>query len=210
MPPHFKRNNMATTKIDIVNRALGFLGAEFISSLTEDTKAARFANQLYDDTRDAVFRSHPWNCCIKRATFSLLSSTPNFYFSYQFQLPNDFLRMVRPEDDTVEYKIEGDKLLTETEIFRATYIFRNTDVGTYDSGLIDVLAYKLATILTMPLLQDIKTLNAMNQMYELKLREARSSDAMEGTPEGLNADYWLESRTSGTNLSDYRWNKYTT
>jgi hypothetical protein len=201
---------MATTKIDIVNRAIGLLGGEFISSLTEDTKSARFANQLFDDTRDAVFRAHPWNCCIKRASFSLLSSTPTYYFSYQFQLPSDFLRIVRPEDDTIEYKIEGDKLLTETDTFKATYIYRNTDVGTYDSLLIDVLAYKLASILTMPLLQDIKTLNAMNQLYELKLREARSADAMEGTPEGLGADYWLESRTTGTLISDYRWNKYTT
>jgi len=201
---------MATTKINIVNRALGLLGAEFITSLTEDTKAARFSNQLFDDTRDAVFRMHPWNSCIKRASLALLSSTPTYYFSYQFQLPSDFLRILRPEDDTVEYKIEGDKLLTETEVFKTTYIFKNTDVGTYDPLLVDVLAYKLAAILTMPLLQDIKTLNAMNQLYEIKLREARSADAQEGTPEGLDADYWLESRAIGTNLSDYRWNKYTT
>jgi hypothetical protein len=201
---------MATTKIDIVNRAIGLLGGEFISSLTEDTKSARFANQLFDDTRDAVFRSHPWNSCIKRDSFSLLSSTPAYYFSYQFQLPSDFLRIVRPEDDTIEYKIEGDKILTETDTFKATYIYRNTDVGTYDPLLVDVLAHKLAAVLTMPLLQDIKTLNAMNQLYELKLREARSADAQEGTPEGLDADYWLESRNSGTLISDYRWNKYTT
>ena len=57
---------MATTKINIVNRALGLLGNEFITSLTEDTKAARFSNELFDDTRDSIFRLHPWNCCIKR------------------------------------------------------------------------------------------------------------------------------------------------
>jgi len=42
------------------------------------------------------------------------------------------------------------------------------------------------------------------------LMMARSTDAMEGTPEGLDADFWIDSRISGTNLSDYRWNKYTT
>ena len=72
---------MATTKINIVNRALGLLGAEFISSLTEDTKAARFANELFDDTRDALFRQHPWNCCIKRASLSKTSNTPAYYFT---------------------------------------------------------------------------------------------------------------------------------
>ena len=97
---------MATTKINIVNRALGFLGAEFISSLTEDTKAARFANELFDDTRDAVFRMHPWNCCIKRTSLSKTSNTPAFYFTSEFQLPADWLRMVRPEDDSIEYKID--------------------------------------------------------------------------------------------------------
>ena len=201
---------MATTKINIINRALGLLGAEFITTLTEDTKAARFSNELFDDTRDAVFRMHPWNCCIKRASLSLTGTTPAFYFTAEFQLPADWLRMVRPEDDGLEYKIEGDKLLTEGDTFRCTYVFQNTVVTTYDPLLVDVLAVKLAANLTMPLLQDLRTLDAMNNLYMQKLGVARSADAMEGTPEGLDADFWIESRVSGTNLSDYRWNKYTT
>ena len=48
------------------------------------------------------------------------------------------------------------------------------------------------------------------KLYYEKLRSARSADAVEGTPEGIVADFWLDSRTAGTNLSDYRWNKYTT
>ena len=201
---------MATTKINIINRALGLLGAEFITSLTEDTKSARFSNELIDDTRDSLFRMHPWNCCIKRAALSLTGTTPAFYFTSEFQLPADWLRMVRPEDDGLEYKIEGDKLLTEGDTFRCTYVFQNTVVTTYDPLLVDVLAVKLAANLTMPLLQDLRTLDAMNNLYMQKLGIARSADAMEGTPEGLDADFWIESRVSGTNLSDYRWNKYTT
>ena len=91
-----------------------------------------------------------------------------------------------------------------------TYVFKNTVVTTYDPLLVDVLAVKLAANLTMPLLQDLRTLDAMNNLYMQKLGVARSADAMEGTPEGLDADFWIESRVSGTNLSDYRWNKYTT
>ena len=201
---------MATTKINIVNRALGLLGAEFISSLTEDTKSARFANELFDDTRDAVFRMHPWNCCIKRAALSKTSTTPAFYFTSEFQLPADWIRIVKPEDDSQEYKIEGDKIVTEGDTFKCTYVFQNTTISTYDPLLADLLAIKLAVNLTMPLLQDLRTLDAMNNLYMQKLADARSSDAMEGTPEGLNADFWIDSRVSGTNLSDYRWNKYTT
>ena len=60
----------------------------------------------------------------------------------------------------------------------------------------------------MPLLQDLRTLDAMNNLYYQKLAEARSADATEGTPDGLVSDFWLESRTSGSSLSDYRWNKW--
>ena len=201
---------MANTKINIVNRALGLLGAEFITSLTEDTKAARFSNELFDDTRDSIFRLHPWNSCIKRASLSLLSSTPAYYFTKEFQLPGDFIRIHQPEDDTVEYKIEGNKLLTDQDTFKCTYIFRNETINTYDPLLVDVLAIKLAANLAMPLLQDPKTLDMMYKLYYEKLASARSADAVEGTPEGIVADFWLDSRTVGSNLSDYRWNKYTT
>jgi hypothetical protein len=76
--------------------------------------------------------------------------------------------------------------------------------------MVDVLSIKLAANLAMPLLQDPKTLDMMYKLYYEKLRAARSADAVEGTPEGIVADFWLDSRTAGTNLSDYRWNKYTT
>jgi len=104
----------------------------------------------------------------------------------------------------------GDKLVTEGDTFKCTYIYKNETITTYDSLLVDVLAIKLASVLVMPLMQDLKSLDALNTLYMQKMQEARSADAMEGTPEGLDADFWIEARTSGTNLSDYRWNKYTT
>ena len=47
--------------------------------------------------------------------------------------------MVRPEDDSIEYKIEGDKLVTEGDTFKCTYIYKNETITTYDSLLVDVL-----------------------------------------------------------------------
>ena len=198
------------SKIDIVNKSLGLLGTEFITSLTEDTKPARFANKFYESSRDSVFRAHPWNCCIKRAALSLLSTTPAYYFDYEFQLPGDFIRIILPEDDTIEYKIEGDKLLTTTNTFRTTYVFVNNTVGQYDALLKETIAARLAADVAMPLVQDLQVVEAMTSLYDKKLAEARSVDAMEGTPEGIDSDFWLESRVTGTNLRDYRWNRYTT
>jgi len=56
---------MAST-VEMCNSALNMLGASNIISLTEDSKNARLLNQRYVSARDAVFRSHNWNCLIKR------------------------------------------------------------------------------------------------------------------------------------------------
>ena len=52
--------------VDICNSALNLLGASTISTITEDTKNARLCNQRYEPIRNRVFRSHNWNCLIKR------------------------------------------------------------------------------------------------------------------------------------------------
>jgi hypothetical protein len=67
---------MATSDIDIVNRALTMLGVDPINSLSDSTKAASTANRLFNDTRAAVFRGHPWNCLIKRASLPQEAQAP--------------------------------------------------------------------------------------------------------------------------------------
>ena len=75
--------------VDICNNALIDLGASAISSLTEDSKAARLCNQRFDSIRDTVFRFHPWNCLVKRASLAADTDTPAFEYSYQYTLPTD-------------------------------------------------------------------------------------------------------------------------
>ena len=48
-----------TSNVDICNSALNMVGASIITSLTEDSKAARVCNQRFTFVRDAVMRAHP-------------------------------------------------------------------------------------------------------------------------------------------------------
>ena len=86
--------------VDICNSALNMIGASNILALTEDSKAARICNQRYTFVRDSVFRSHPWNCLIRRVSLTPDSETPEFDFSHQYTLPTDpfCLRVLRLED----------------------------------------------------------------------------------------------------------------
>jgi len=56
------------TEVSICSNALRRLGDDPITSLTDDTERARLCNAFYQDSRDLVLRSHPWNFAITRAS----------------------------------------------------------------------------------------------------------------------------------------------
>lgn len=185
---------MAASDIEIVNRSLTLLGVDPVNSLSDPTKAASTANRLYGDSRAAVFRAHPWNCLIKRASLPLDAVKPAYGFENQFVLPNDFLRLLSIEDSTGIYSIESRKILYDGEIMRISYVALLTDVPSYDTLLVDALTARLAADMAHPLLQSTQAMEQMWQLYELKLREAKFVDAQENSQQVLDADYWLNSR----------------
>jgi len=173
--------------VDICNSALNMIGASNILALTEDSKAARVCNQRYDFVRDAVFRSHPWNCLIRRATLAADTATPAFDFAKQFTLPTDpyCLRLLRLEDPDTVHKVEGRKILTNESTCKILYVARITDPNEYDMLLIESIAARLAADISYALVNSNNLMQQMHNMYESKLREARFVDATEGTPDNI-------------------------
>ena len=51
---------------DIVNVALRKIGATAITALDDGSTNANIAQDLYDEIRDSLLRSHPWNFATKR------------------------------------------------------------------------------------------------------------------------------------------------
>jgi hypothetical protein len=185
---------MAASDIEVVNRSLTLLGVDPVNSLSDPTKAASTARRLYDDSRAAVFRAHPWNCLVRRVALPLDVTTPAYEYTYQFVLPADFLRLLTLEDVNGRYSIESRRILYDGDNLKIKYIALLTDVPSYDTLLVDALAARLAADMAHPLLQSSTTMEQMWQLYELKLREAKFVDAQENSQEVLDADYWLNSR----------------
>jgi len=88
--------------VDICNSALNLLGASTISALTDDTKNARLCNQRYEPVRNRIFRSHPWNCLIKRVQLAQDSAAPVIEFANQYTLPTDCLRVLKIHNGTTD------------------------------------------------------------------------------------------------------------
>jgi hypothetical protein len=200
---------MAST-VDIANYALNMIGASNISSFDENSKSGRLVNQRYSSARDAVFRSHPWNCLIRRAELAQETQTPAFGYTYQYALPTDpyCLRVLEFSNGSLSYPqdnmfsnrggpvfvIEGRKLLTDEGTARIKYTARVTDPQEYDASLVEALAARLAMEIAYAVTGSTTVVQLVTALYDEKLREARFVDATEGAPQKIEASDFIESR----------------
>ncbi len=200
---------MAST-VDIANFALNNLGASNISSLDENSKAARIVNQRYESVRDAVFRAHPWNCLMQRSQLAQDTEAPAYGYAKQYSLPADpfCLRVLEFSTGTLSYPqdnitsntggpvfvIEGRKLLTDENSAQIKYIGRITDPQQYDASLIEALAARLAAEVCYAVTGSTSMVQIQTSLYEAKMTEARFNDATEGATQRLEASDFIESR----------------
>ena len=192
-----------TSTVDICNSALNLIGGTNITSLTEDSKAARILNQRYNFVRDPTFRAHPCNCLITRRLLAQDSTAPVYRFAYKYALPTDpfCLRVLTISDDgdyerlDIDYQNEGNRfLLTDEGKVYLRYVGRDEDPNNYDFTLIETLAARLAADIAYPIVGYSSLARDMMAMYELKLRDARFSDAQEGPPDVLIAATYTTAR----------------
>ena len=192
---------------EVANIALTNLGEATISDIqTDNNERARLLNNRFDDIRDSVLRSHPWNVTVRRSVLSAYTSTPAWGYKYAFTFPTDAttgetcLRVLGLQDHTTPYRIEGNEILTDASTLNVKWQARVTDLSTLDSVLRNVMGLRVAWELAEPLTGKTALKDEMFKKYSLSLQEARSLDAQEGgSVERIELNTWLDSR-----LGDYR------
>lgn len=186
------------SKVDIGNRALSKLGENLtITSFSDGTPPANAISANFDMVRDDVLRDHPWNCLMTRAQLAPETETPAWGFDYQYQLPSDCLRVVEVEALTSQpkWRVEGRKILTDDgPVLNIVYLKREEDPNEYDSQLVEALATRLALELCETFTQSNTKKDYLYMAYNDVLRQARRSDAQEGTPTVMLEDSWLSAR----------------
>jgi hypothetical protein len=119
---------------------------------------------------------------------------PLFDWSYSYVLPTDYLRTLRAEYHDIAYAIEGDYLLCNDSSFVLKYISKITDVTKFPEDFDELLSWWLAYELAYPLVQSNTLKETLKAEIEEYLRDVRSFDAQEGTPEDFLFDEWINVR----------------
>ena len=171
------------SETEIASNALTKLGAQPITSIEDDdTQRAKLCRAYYPNVRDAVLRSYPWRCATLRVDLALDAETPiGDDFDYQFQLPAlpYCLRVLKVIEGNTPYTVEGRMLLCNEASVYIKYIKRITDPGLFDSLLQEAIECRLSGELAYPVTGSPTLIKAMWELYEAKLREARTTDGME-------------------------------
>lgn len=180
--------------VDICNRALSKIGEPAITSLDDNTKAARECKLAYDPVRKALLRDHLWNFAITRVQLAPDATAPAFGFERTFTLPPDCLKVIEI-DETDPFTVEGRKLLTDAgPTLNLRYVSDFVEVQSMDSLFVEVLAAAIAAEIAEPITQSNAKRDAAERHYREIMNKAVLRDAQEQTPASIEDEDWINAR----------------
>ena len=194
-----------TTETEICNIALGYLGANRITSLDieEDSTEHLLCSENYEILRDAVLEEREWTFAVKRV--DLVPSTDEIVFGFErlFQKPSDSVRILTVHDDSVirpqpittpqpvsrgvhdlpqleGWQVEGEFILANAELIHVRYNRRVSETGSFSATFTQALAQRLAAEFALPLTESRSLFDKMWASYAAKIVMGGVSDGMQG------------------------------
>ena len=133
---------------EIASRALGYLGAQKIDSLGDNTPNAINANRYFEAIRKEVHELFDWSFARERVILeTTVSPAPVFEWDNAFQLPNGFVKERQVWDAlgaTIDYEVEGTYILTNESAVYLKYTQLITNTNLYPATFQTAFAYRLA------------------------------------------------------------------
>lgn len=180
------------SKVEIVNAALIQLAAEPIISLSDPIPSAILADRIYDIVVEYVLGEGEWSKAKFRTQLNLTTTTPEYEFNNEFQLPNSpkFLKIISLNElspGDIEHAIEGDKLLTDEGSVKITYIGFISDTEAYGPYITESVVNRLSVQMCYALTSNRNLVQDLRNQYETTLRDCLSKDGQQGNPKEISS-----------------------
>lgn len=210
---------MAVSTISICNQALGWLGADTITSLNDDTKEAQLCKDNFEELRDSVLLEREWTFAVRRLILTPLVAVPVYGYAFQFLLPTDVLRVLNIPtslgtfgglpglqggagadssqglpDWRVENSDDGNVIVANVNRVRVRVIWRVVNEKLWSLMFTQSLAARIAADLAMPLTNSRTLQKDMWSLYDMKLNRAGTMDGMQGRHEVKRSDQLINVR----------------
>ena len=199
-----------SARIDIINQALIFLGADTITGLDDDSSQAEIMNKIYALSRDSTLEAHEWSFAIRTFTPAVSTDPPSGHWTYSYPLPSDIIRLLEVDygqptaavgnnqitRNQIAHEVQGRNILTNDPIGFCTGIRRVEDEGIYTNLFCDAFSAKLAVKACLAITESNTRLQSMAAMYAGYIQEAKSRDGQQGTTRRFRSR-WLNNARRG-------------
>ena len=178
-----------TTRLKLYNGALRKLKEERLATLTEDIKARRVLDEVYDEAVQSCLEAGQWNWCMRSARLDPDPSIETEYgYQFVYDKPDDWVRTVSLCSDEhsyvplLTYQEVGRTWLTDSDPIYLQWISNGVDYG-LDLGRWPQSFVKFVqTSLAVEVCEDITgSSNRAEELLKLLKRdefEAKNMDAM--------------------------------
>lgn len=204
-------------RVEICNKALRMLPHKRITSLDDDSLAARECNAVYTTCRDELFSDHPWSFLRVTRTLAGVENKHPDKWSDAYAAPRDLLQAIRiyPSvdasvvnehafrgaligdmynsiaDRSRRFEILDNVLYCNIDGVTLEYTKPDVSEGDFSAKFISALAARIASEICMPITKSSKRENILLQRAQMFLDEAKELD--ENVAPDEQGDYVPES-----------------
>ena len=194
---------MTRSITSIANRAIDLFGGLAITSLNDNTKAARALNRAYTPILEDLLSKHNWSFCKKRIELAVSTDDPLYEYTTAFDKPEDFLRILEVYPKYIKYQVEGQLILADAQELKCKYIALITDPTLFTSEFAELFSKKLAAEVCFKVTQNRSLADDLKKEFEKYYRWAASNDSKgSGTSQPEADDIWMVHRGYGSDQSN--------
>lgn len=194
-----------SSKVDVFNMALGHIGSSStVADELERSPERVICSRYWDTCRDALFsyKDMRWGFAEARVVLADLGDPP-LGWGYRYRYPNDCINAIgivgstgrtepvelRPKFQ-IQYEADGRVILADTEAAELIYTKRIEEVERWPSSFVEAMAYRLASMVVMPLKNDKGSRNDLLQLADQFTQIAMAASLNEAEPDNPTASIY--------------------
>lgn len=193
-------------KTDICNMALGHIGEQSITDISEASENARRCALYYEPVREELLRSHAWNFAGRVGPLALTKEKiPGWRFAYAYPASCVYLRRVfdpeHPREGRPAQFCEINSADTNAKVILcnvahawAEYTFNVREESLFDPAFASAFSYALAARLALPLTGDQNILSAVARLAAQSVDNARLADKWQEKKRTHYTSVFIEAR----------------
>lgn len=188
---------MTYTRTSLANRALDIVSKDTELDIDAATSATgKLVLRNYDAVFKRCLRKAQWPWAIKRMALNPSADEPVNEFTYAFDLPSGFEKLIRIWPSRVPYKREGRQILCDENAITIKYIDNAAiqDPSVIDSDFAEYFAHELAAAIIMKVTDSVALRKEVRDLAKERFTEAAALFSQEDTDDAIEESPWITVR----------------